>query len=64
MLREVAVHSTSPLDVPYSDVNDAPSLMRQDQKYVQDLKANGWYRKEVNRNHAADVVLKESSPSL
>jgi hypothetical protein len=40
------------------------TVVRQDQEYVQHLKANGWHREEVDRYHGLDVILQEGSPGL
>jgi len=38
--------------------------MRQHEKHVQDLKTDGWYREEINRNHALYMIVEERPPSL
>jgi len=36
----------------------------QDQEYVQQLKANGRHREEVDRYHRLEVILQEGPPGL
>ena len=52
------------LDVLSRQVNNAPPLMRQHQKHIQDLKVNRGDREKVNGNQALEVVLQERSPGL
>ena len=40
------------------------TVVRQDQEYVQYLKANGRHREEVDRYHGLDVILQERPPGL
>src|SRR5882724_2963186 len=46
------------------EMHDPPSVVSQNQEYVQDLKPKGRHGKEVDRNHGLDVVLKEGPPGL
>ena len=45
-------------------MDDASAVVRQDQEYVQDLKSNGRYRKEIDRDHVPHVVIQEGPPRL
>ena len=45
-------------------VQNAPAVVCQDQKYIQDLKADRRHRKEVNGHQAVDVILQKSPPGL
>jgi hypothetical protein len=47
-----------------SEMQNSAAVMRQHQKYVQDLKPNCWYRKEVNRYEILDVIVEEGFPGL
>jgi hypothetical protein len=40
------------------------TVVRQDQAYVQHLKANGGQREEVDRYHGLEVILREGPPGL
>jgi hypothetical protein len=46
------------------EMHDPPSVVSQNQEYVQDLKPDRRHGKEVDRNHGLDVVLKERPPGL
>src|SRR5215831_6175098 len=48
----------------YAEMDDASALVRQDQKNVQDLKPNGGYRKEIDRDHVLHMVVQKRSPGL
>src|SRR5215472_1781040 len=45
-------------------MQNAPPLMRQHQEHVEHREPDGRYRKEVDRNHGLEVVLKEGSPDF
>jgi len=45
-------------------MQNSAAVMRQHQKYVQDLKPNCRYRKEVNRYEILDVIVEEGFPGL
>src|SRR6516165_12203037 len=38
----------------HAEMENPPTIVRQDQEYVQHLKANGWHREEVDRYHGLD----------
>src|SRR5260370_18423808 len=46
------------------EMHDPSSVVSQHQEHVQDLKPDRRHRKEVDRNHSLDVVLKEGPPAL
>lgn len=46
------------------EVDNAPTVMRQHQKYIEDLKPYCRHCKEVDRYEALEVVLEEDPPSL
>jgi hypothetical protein len=46
------------------EVNNAPAIMGQDQKHVQDSKGKGAYDEEVHRDQLLDVIFQKSSPGL
>jgi hypothetical protein len=48
----------------HGEVNDAPTLVRQHQKHVQDLESDRRHREEVDGYKAVDVILEESPPGL
>jgi hypothetical protein len=64
MLRAVAVQSTSLLDVPCLQSEQCAVAYAPGPEIRTRSESEGWDREEVDRNHAADVVLKESSPTL
>ena len=43
--------------------NSAP-VVREDEKHVEDLKANRWDSEEIDRHHCRHVVVEERSPGL
>ena len=45
-------------------MDDPPSVVSQNQEHVQDLKPDRRHRKEVDRHHGLDVILKKSPPAL
>ena len=45
-------------------MDDPPSVVRQNQKHVQDLKPDRRHSEEVHRHHGLDVILQESPPVL
>jgi len=48
----------------HREVKDPPSLMREDQKYIQDLKSDRRHGKEVDRYHAFCMIVEEDLPCL
>jgi hypothetical protein len=48
----------------HADVHDPPPLVCEHEKDIQHLKSNRGDGKEVDGHHGANVVLKESAPSL
>jgi len=46
------------------EVENAATIMDQDQKHVEDLEANGRYGEEIDGDELGDVVLEESAPGL
>src|SRR6516225_2169320 len=48
----------------HREMENPATVVRQDQEYVQHLKANGWHREEVDRYHGLEVILQEGPPGL
>jgi hypothetical protein len=46
------------------EMENPATVVRQDQEYVQHLKANAWHREEVDRYHGLEVILQEGAPGL
>src|SRR4030095_3996984 len=46
------------------EMQDAPSVVSQNQEHVQDLKPDRRHGKEVDRHHGFDVILQERPPVL
>src|ERR1700726_4313914 len=46
------------------DVNDAPSIMGQDQEDVEDLEPEGRHGKEIHGNQLGQVVVQKRAPRL
>src|ERR1700730_13423496 len=46
------------------EMHDPPSVVSQNQEYVQHLKPDRRHGEEVDRHHGLDVILKESPPVL
>jgi hypothetical protein len=47
-----------------SEMQNSAAVMRQHQKYVQDLKADCRHGKEVNQYEILDVIVEEGFPGL
>jgi hypothetical protein len=45
-------------------MQNAQPVMRQYQEHIQDLKPDGWHRKEVAGDHGLHVVVKKGWPGL
>src|ERR1019366_3087195 len=48
-------------DVP---VDDAPAIVGEDEKDVEDAKGRGWHGEEVDGRHGAHVIVQKSTPGL
>src|SRR5215831_6296615 len=48
----------------YVEMDDASTVVSQNQEHVKHLKSNGRHSQEVNRDHALDVILQEGLPGL
>ena len=47
-----------------TEVENAPAVVCQDQKDIEDLKSDGGYREKVNGHQTGHMILEESSPRL
>jgi len=45
-------------------VQDAPALVRQHQKHIQDLEPDRWHDQEIHRHHRFQVIVQERPPGL
>src|SRR5215471_4769483 len=48
----------------YVEMEDASAVVSQNQEHVKHLKSDGRHGKEVDRDHALDVILQEGLPGL
>src|SRR6516164_11831242 len=48
----------------HAAMENPATVVRQDQEYVQHLKAHGWHREEVDRYHGLEVIFQEGPPGL
>ena len=46
------------------EMHNAPAIMRQNKKHVQDPETDGGHYKEINRNELFDVIFQEGPPGL
>ena len=48
----------------HAEVENASPVVRQHQKYVQDLEPDRWHREKVHGHQAAQVIVQKGPPSL
>ena len=48
----------------YADMDNASPIVRQHQKYVQDLEPDRRYHEEVHRHHALQMIIEKRTPTL
>jgi hypothetical protein len=58
----VAARSIPQSHERHAEMENPATVVRQDQEYVQHLKANGWHGEEVDRYHGLEVILQEGPP--
>jgi hypothetical protein len=46
------------------EMNNAPAIMSQNKKYIEDPEIDGGHYKEINRNELFDVIFQEGPPGL
>lgn len=46
------------------EMHDAPAIMSQDKKHVQDPEGNGGYHEEVHRDQLFNMIFQKGSPGL
>ena len=46
------------------EMQNTPTIMRQHEKHIQNLKPDRWHSEEVDGYKTVDVILEESAPRL